>query len=82
VSRKPLRIPRSAAWDLTCPTTAPPVLAPAPDLDAIRREAFMASWKAAAWHFARAVPTDPTYFADRADEAYTAWQAQRRGETP
>jgi hypothetical protein len=42
----------------------------------------MASWKAAAWHFARAVPTDPTYFADRADEAYTAWQAQRRGETP
>jgi hypothetical protein len=49
--------------------------APEPDLDAIRREAFMASWKAAAWHFARAVPTDPTYFADRAEEAYTAWQA-------
>jgi hypothetical protein len=52
-----------------------------PDLDAIRREAFMAGLYAifadGQWHF-RECPR----LAATVDDAYTAWQAQRRGETP
>jgi hypothetical protein len=55
--------------------------APKPDLDAIRREAFMAGLYAifadGQWHF-RECPR----LAATVDDAYTAWQAQRRGETP
>jgi hypothetical protein len=53
--------------------------APQPDLDAIRREAFEAGLYAiyadGQWHFRKCQRV-------AADEAYAAWQAQRRGETP
>jgi hypothetical protein len=56
-----------------CPEGWPKAIAP--DLDAIRREAFMAGYDAAE-------PPDERWWVDRRSEAYAAWQAQRRGETP
>jgi hypothetical protein len=79
VSRKPYRIPRSAAWDLICPTTAPPVLAPAPDLEAVRREAFFAGLDATVDYFMEGQTAPPPYA--KRQELHAAWQAQRRGET-
>jgi hypothetical protein len=64
--------------------------APKPDLDAIRREAFMAGIRAyrvddgAEWAFDQRV--NGRLWRDMVEageqEAFTAWQAQRRGETP
>jgi hypothetical protein len=51
--------------------------APQPDLDAIRREAFDAGWyRRGAYRGAKMPP------ARTRENAYAAWQAQRRGETP
>jgi hypothetical protein len=58
-------------------TPAAPKPAPAPDIEAVRREAFVAGWDAHRREAADGMnSTNPLL------DALTAWLSQRRGETP